>query len=105
MKLVIGDKNLSSWSMRPWLLLKHAGIPFEEQVMLFERPEWRSEIVALSPSRRVPALHDGDLVIWDNLATMHRGRAFDDTKHRRELRRVTTLDVVPAGVAATKAAG
>ena len=47
----------------------------------------------------------GDLVIWDNLATMHRGRAFDDTKHRRELRRVTTLDVVPAGVAATKAAG
>jgi alpha-ketoglutarate-dependent 2,4-dichlorophenoxyacetate dioxygenase len=35
----------------------------------------------------------GDLVIWDNLATMHRGRPFDDTKHRRELRRVTTLDV------------
>jgi alpha-ketoglutarate-dependent 2,4-dichlorophenoxyacetate dioxygenase len=36
---------------------------------------------------------DGDLVIWDNLATMHRARAFDDTKYRRELRRVTTLDV------------
>jgi alpha-ketoglutarate-dependent 2,4-dichlorophenoxyacetate dioxygenase len=35
----------------------------------------------------------GDLVIWDNLATMHRGRPFDDTSHRRELRRVTTLDV------------
>ena len=43
----------------------------------------------------------GDLVIWDNLATMHRGRPFDDSKHRRELRRVTTLDVAaPAGVAA-----
>jgi alpha-ketoglutarate-dependent 2,4-dichlorophenoxyacetate dioxygenase len=37
----------------------------------------------------------GDLVIWDNLATMHRGSAFDDTVHRRELRRVTTLDVAP----------
>lgn len=68
MKLVIGDKNLSSWSMRPWLLMKQAGISFEEQVMLFDRPEWRSEIVALSPSRRVPALHDGDLVLWDSLA-------------------------------------
>jgi alpha-ketoglutarate-dependent 2,4-dichlorophenoxyacetate dioxygenase len=45
-----------------------------------------------------------DLVIWDNLATMHRGRAFDDTKHRRELRRVTTLDVAPASIAATSAA-
>ena len=39
----------------------------------------------------------GDLVIWDNRATMHRGRAYDDTKYRRELRRVTTLDVEPAG--------
>jgi alpha-ketoglutarate-dependent 2,4-dichlorophenoxyacetate dioxygenase len=41
----------------------------------------------------------GDLVIWDNRATMHRGRPFDDTKHRRELRRVTTLDVEPVAVA------
>jgi len=41
----------------------------------------------------------GDLVIWDNRATMHRGRPFDDGKHRRELRRVTTLDVEPATVA------
>ena len=41
------------------------------------------------------AWREGDLVIWDNLATMHRGRRFDDTAHRRELRRVTTLDVTP----------
>jgi alpha-ketoglutarate-dependent 2,4-dichlorophenoxyacetate dioxygenase len=39
------------------------------------------------------AWRPGDLVIWDNLATMHRGRPFDDTRHRRELRRVTTLDL------------
>jgi alpha-ketoglutarate-dependent 2,4-dichlorophenoxyacetate dioxygenase len=44
------------------------------------------------------AWRPGDLVIWDNLATMHRGRPFDDATHRRELRRVTTLDVVPATV-------
>ena len=68
MKLVIADKDTSSWSLRPWLLLTHAGIPFEELVMLFDRAEWREEIVALSPSRRVPALHDGDLLIWDSLA-------------------------------------
>jgi alpha-ketoglutarate-dependent 2,4-dichlorophenoxyacetate dioxygenase len=41
----------------------------------------------------------GDLVIWDNLATMHRARAFDDTMHRRELRRVTTLDIPEHAVA------
>jgi alpha-ketoglutarate-dependent 2,4-dichlorophenoxyacetate dioxygenase len=41
----------------------------------------------------------GDLVIWDNLATMHRGRSFDDAKYRRELRRVTTLDVEERAIA------
>jgi hypothetical protein len=40
----------------------------------------------------------GDLVIWDNRATMHRGQPFDDTSHRRELRRVTTLDIAPSRV-------
>ena len=68
LRLVIGNKNLSSWSMRPWLLLTQAGIPFEEHVMLFEEPGWREKIVALSPSRRVPALHHGESSIWDSLA-------------------------------------
>jgi glutathione S-transferase len=71
--LVLGNKNLSSWSLRPWLLLRHAGIPFEERVVLFEEPGWRNKIVALSPSRRVPALRHRiagrpDLVVWDSLA-------------------------------------
>ena len=68
MRLFIGDKNLSSWSLRPWLLMKHAGIPFEEHVMLFDRPDWRTAMGALSPSGRVPVLHDGALVIGDSLA-------------------------------------
>jgi glutathione S-transferase len=66
--LVIGDKNLSSWSLRPWILMRHAGVPFREKVLLFETPGWRDAIVALSPSARVPVLHDGDLRVWDSLA-------------------------------------
>ncbi len=66
--LVIGNKNLSSWSMRPWLLAKHAGIAFEEKVVLFETAGWRDAIASISPSSRVPALRDGELVVWDSLA-------------------------------------
>lgn len=68
MQLVIGNKNFSSWSLRPWLVLRQAGIPFTEQVLLFETPGWRDEILQYSPSRKVPALRDGDLVIAESLA-------------------------------------
>lgn len=68
MKLVLGDKNLSSWSLRPWLVMRHANIPFEEEVLRFEREDWQEAIAARSPTRRVPALHDGDLVVWESLA-------------------------------------
>jgi glutathione S-transferase len=66
--LVLGNKNLSSWSLRPWVLLRQAGIAFRERVLPFESEGWRDAIVALSPSRRVPVLHDGELVVWDSLA-------------------------------------
>lgn len=68
MRLIVGDKDLSSWSLRPWLAMRHTGIPFDEQVMLFEQEDFRDAIAAVSPSRRVPVLHDGDLVVWDSLA-------------------------------------
>jgi glutathione S-transferase len=68
--LVIGNKNLSSWSLRPWLVLRHAGIAFEERVLAFETDGWRDTIASLSPTRRVPVLHRGDLVVWDSLAIM-----------------------------------
>ena len=66
--LVIGNKNLSSWSLRPWVLLRQAEIPFTEEVRLFETPGWRDRIHEASPSGRVPVLRHGALVVWDSLA-------------------------------------
>jgi glutathione S-transferase len=70
--LHIGNKNYSSWSMRPWLALKWGGIPFEEHIIpLGGEGYGRSqikEVRAVSPSGRVPALHIGDTVIYESLA-------------------------------------
>jgi glutathione S-transferase len=69
MKLVIGDKNYSSWSMRPWLVLKHFGIPFEEIVVELGGPQTKAAILTHSPSGRVPCLITDDGVsVWDSLA-------------------------------------
>lgn len=66
--LYIGNKNYSSWSLRPWLLLKQAGIPFDEVVVPLYRPESKRAILEFSPSGKVPALRRGDLLVWDSLA-------------------------------------
>jgi glutathione S-transferase len=66
--LVIGNKNYSSWSFRPWLLLRQSGIPFREQRLALDTPAYAAEIGRWSPTRRVPVLHDGDTVVWDSLA-------------------------------------
>jgi glutathione S-transferase len=66
--LVIGNKNYSSWSLRPGLLLRHHGIAFDEVRLPLDTPEFESGVARWSPSRRVPVLHDGDLVVWDSLA-------------------------------------
>lgn len=66
--LYIGDKNLSSWSLRPWLLMKQTGIPFAEKIIRLDRPETKASILERSPSGLVPCLVDGDLMIWDSLA-------------------------------------
>jgi len=72
MQLYIGNKNYSSWSMRPWVLLKQAGIPFEEIKLRFDAfsPEskFKTELARISPAGRVPVLVDGDLAVWDTLA-------------------------------------
>jgi len=70
MKLIIGDKNLSSWSLRPWLAMKAFGIPFEEIKIFLDRPNTTAEILKYSPSARVPCLIDGDLVIPESLAIL-----------------------------------
>ena len=66
--LVIGNKNYSSWSMRPWVLMKQLGIPFEEKKLRFHSNEWDAEIARWSPSRLVPVLWRDDQAIWDTLA-------------------------------------
>ncbi|SKA05382.1 glutathione S-transferase family protein [Consotaella salsifontis] len=67
LKLFIANKNYSSWSLRPWVLMKMLGIAFEEQLLRFEADSWE-KFRAVSPSGTVPCLHDGDLKIWDSMA-------------------------------------
>ena len=66
--LIIGNKNYSSWSLRPWLLMKQAGIPFREHYLPIRSATWQAQIHGLSPSGKVPALHDGAIRVWDSLA-------------------------------------
>ncbi len=69
-ELVIGNKNYSSWSLRPWLAMRVAGIPFAETVVPLYRGESKSALLSHSPAGRVPVLKDGDLVIWESLAIL-----------------------------------
>lgn len=66
--LVIGTKNYSSWSLRPWMLLRHLGLPFEERLVHFTTPEFLHELPGLSPTARVPLLIHGSLRVWESLA-------------------------------------
>ncbi|HKH03311.1 MAG TPA: glutathione S-transferase family protein [Bradyrhizobium sp.] len=69
LKLVIGNKNYSSWSMRPWLALRANNIPFEEIfIPLYTGEEDKKRILGFTNSGKVPALVDGDVTIWDSLA-------------------------------------
>lgn len=66
--LYIGNKNYSSWSLRPWLLMRALAIPFEERLVTFEEGSNWTRFRSFSPNGRVPCLHDGDVVVWDTLA-------------------------------------
>jgi glutathione S-transferase len=69
LKLVIGNKNYSSWSMRPWLALKACHIAFEEVfIPLYTGEADKKRLLAFTPSGKVPVLVDGDVTIWDSLA-------------------------------------
>ncbi|MDR3099015.1 MAG: glutathione S-transferase family protein [Paraburkholderia sp.] len=69
MKLVIGDKNYSSWSMRPWVLMTHFGIPFEEVLIELGESATKDSILAFSASGKVPCLvTDEGFAVWDSLA-------------------------------------
>jgi glutathione S-transferase len=68
MLLTMGNKNYSSWSLRPWLLMKHVDVKFAERVVQLDTPEFARDVAAMSPSRRVPVLQHGSLLVWDSLA-------------------------------------
>ena len=72
LKLYIGNKNYSSWSMRPWVLLRQAGIPFEEIIIRFDSfdasSEFRKKVSSINPAGKVPVLDDDGLMVWDTLA-------------------------------------
>jgi glutathione S-transferase len=71
MQLLIGNKNYSSWSMRPWVLMKQLGIPFEEvklRLDLDPHSAFRKEVSRFSPAGKVPVLLDDDFSVWDSMA-------------------------------------
>ena len=74
MKLVIGNKNYSSWSFRPWIAMTALGIPFEEILIPFGtplgNPDFRARVAAYTPTGLVPVLIDGDVQVWETLAIM-----------------------------------
>jgi glutathione S-transferase len=70
LRLIIGNKNYSSWSFRPWLALKVAGIAFEETVISLEASDFKARVTALGSPGRVPLLIDGKVRVWESLAIL-----------------------------------
>lgn len=70
LQLVIGSKNYSSWSLRPWLALAHHNITFEEILIPLDQPDTRERILRYSPAGKVPILIDGGAVIWESIAIL-----------------------------------
>ena len=68
--LVIGNKNYSSWSFRPWLAMKVAGIAFDETVISLDAVDFKARVTAFSGAGRVPVLVDGDVRVWESLAIL-----------------------------------
>lgn len=70
LKLIIGTKTYSSWSLRPWIAMVEGGIPFSEQVIALRQSETSSQIATVSPGKKVPVLFDGDIVVWETIAIL-----------------------------------
>ncbi|MGA3340756.1 MAG: glutathione S-transferase family protein [Methylocella sp.] len=66
--LVIANKAYSSWSFRPWILMRHFGIAFDEIVIPMAQEDTRTEMLRYSPAGKCPALRDGEIAVWDSLA-------------------------------------
>ena len=97
--LVLGDRQLSSWSLRPWILLKHLGLAFEAGRLRLDTPDFEQHIGAYSPTRQGPVLVDGTLTIWDSLAICEYaseiagGRGWPDHPTERARARAASADM------------
>ncbi len=69
LKLVLANKAYSSWSLRPWILLAHFKIPFEEVVIAMDQPDTRAQMLEYAPTGKCPSLHDGAIAVWESLRT------------------------------------
>lgn len=83
--LHIANKNYSSWSLRPWLLLTELGIPFEEKLTPFAGSVNSEEFRKFSPNAKVPCLYDGELAVWDSLAICEYIAEFDERVWPRQI--------------------
>ena len=70
LKLTIGNKNYSSWSFRPWIAMKVAGIAFEEEVISLNAADFKARVGKISGTGKVPALTDGEVHVWESLAIL-----------------------------------
>ncbi len=70
LKLLIGNKNYSSWSLRPWLAMRVAGIPFIEEVISLDAPDFKERVMQVSTAGKVPVLIDGDIHVWESIAIL-----------------------------------
>jgi glutathione S-transferase len=70
LKLIIGNKNYSSWSLRPWIAMRTVGIEFTEQVISLDHPDFKRTVQAISPAGKVPALADDGVNVWESLAIL-----------------------------------
>jgi glutathione S-transferase len=81
MLLIIGNKNYSSWSFRPWIAMKVAGISFEERVISLNDPDFKRAIASVSKNGRVPAIDDDGVHVWESLAVLeYLAEKFPDAK-------------------------